>query len=92
MCQYQSECPTTRHRPGTKCPLRVSIENHNRKVDAENRGAMWGFIGLAVIAAGMFAYFWFYVRDGSTGIGIPALDDLLIRNPAMVMSFAFLRA
>lgn len=62
MCQYQSTCPTTRHRPGTKCPERTRIENHNRKVDAQNRANLIGaivVIGLIVVAG---AVFWFSQR------------------------------
>ena len=62
MCQYQPECPTTRHRPGTKCPVRVRIENHNRKVDEQNRQAVWALVVLLVIAGGAFAAWWFLLK------------------------------
>lgn len=76
MCQYQPECPRTRHRPGTKCPVRVSIENHNRKVDEQNRQALWALIVVVALAALAFAFWWFFMREGATGIGLPVLDDL----------------
>lgn len=78
MCQYQPECPTTRHRPGTKCPVRVSIENHNRKVDEQNRQAVWTLIIVVALAALAFAFWWFFIRESATGIGLPVLDDLLL--------------
>lgn len=82
MCQYQSECPTTRHRPGTKCPVRVGIENHNRKVDEANRGIGWGIAGLIVLAILVGAFVWFYAWEGATGSGIPFFDDLILGTSA----------
>ncbi len=68
MCQYQSTCPTTRHRPGTVCPERHRIQKHNRKVDehnrqvdAENRAALITVAVVVVIAAAT-AVWWFWLR------------------------------
>ncbi|MEB4615848.1 hypothetical protein [Leucobacter sp. M11] len=79
MCQYQSTCPTTRHRPGTQCPVRVSIEKHNRKVHEQNIRLLWTLVFVvAVLAIGLGLY-WFFLRDGALGIGIPAIDNLLMQ-------------
>lgn len=86
MCQYQPTCPTTRHRPGTRCPVRVSIENHNRKVDVKNRQAVWSLIVVLIIIAVAVAAYWFFLRPEATGMGIPALDNLLLRPALNVIS------
>ena len=92
MCQYQSECPTTRHRPGTQCPVRVSIENHNRKVDQQNRATIWGVVFLVVIAALVFSFYLLFIRSGATGIGVPAIDELFLSSPYAVGASALLSA
>lgn len=84
MCQYQSDCPTTRHRPGTQCPVRVGIQNHNRKVEAERLQTLWGIVVLVVILGVGFAAYWFLFRDGATGIGVPAIDELVNITPGLV--------
>lgn len=62
MCQYQSDCPTTRHRPGTKCPVRTRIENHNRKVDEQNRQGAIALLILIIVLGGAVAAWWFLLR------------------------------
>ena len=62
MCQYHSECPTTRHREGTQCPVIVSIEKHNRKVDEQNRQNVISLIVIGGIAIIGFAVYWFMFR------------------------------
>ena len=76
MCQYQESCPTTRHRPGTRCSVDVRIDNHNARVDAQNRQALIT-LGVLVVGLGIAAYFLFF-RDGATGIGIPAIDGIFL--------------
>lgn len=68
MCQYQSTCPTTRHRAGTVCPERLRIEKHNRKVeehnrqvDASNRANLIA-LGVFVVGIGAAAIWWFLLR------------------------------
>jgi len=49
MCQYNDRCPTTKHRPGTVCPLEVRDANRKRKQIAQ----LWS--GGIVLAIGLIA-------------------------------------
>ena len=55
MCQYTDRCPTTKHRPGTRCPVIVRQENQRRK--------LVGSLIAVLIMAAVFAavYFYFFV-------------------------------
>ena len=76
VCQYQDSCPTTRHRAGTKCPVEVRIDNHNARVDAQNKQAL-SALAVVVVMLGIAAYILFF-RERATGIGVPAIDQLFL--------------
>ena len=69
MCQYMAECPTTRHREGTQCPMLVrkqnrirKVEEHNKKIEDEALIAVWILIALLAVGAAGAAIYWFFVR------------------------------
>lgn len=48
MCQYNATCPTTRHRPGTVCPVEVRRENRERKAAGKLLGSALSLVGALV--------------------------------------------
>ncbi len=54
MCQYNDRCPTTKHRPGTVCPVEVRQRNEAAK-------ARHALILIGVMAIG-FGVYWLLIR------------------------------
>jgi hypothetical protein len=59
MCQYNATCPTTRHRPGTVCPVEVRRENRERRAAAKLWGAV---VALAFTAVSYGLVYLFVLR------------------------------
>ncbi len=59
MCQYNATCPTTRHRPGTVCPVEVRRENRERRVARQLWGAV---VALAIMAVTYGLVYWYVLR------------------------------
>lgn len=62
MCPYGSASPTTPHREGTKYPVIVGMNNHNRKVKKEGRQVKIVFFVLLAVAAPALSLYWFVIR------------------------------
>lgn len=58
MCQYNDTCPTTRHRPGTVCPVEVRARNR----EARQVRQLWGVVTVLAITAGTYGFWWFFIR------------------------------
>ena len=55
MCQYSERCPTTKHRPGTRCPVIVRRDNQNRKLASA--------LVLAIVMVAAFAIVYFLILN-----------------------------
>lgn len=76
MCQFTERCPTTKHRPGTRCPVEVRDKNREDKLIAQ----LWGLvIMVAVFGIGLGVH-WLYFRAEASGLGFAPLDDLFMSS------------
>ncbi|KUF05532.1 hypothetical protein [Leucobacter sp. G161] len=76
MCQFNERCPSTKHRPGTRCPVEVRNRNREDKLIAQ----LWGLvIMVAVFGIGLGVY-WLYYRAGASGLGFAPLDDIFFNS------------
>lgn len=58
MCQYNDRCPTTRHRPGTVCPVEVRDRNRARKQTAQ----LWSAVAVLAFALIALNVYWFFIK------------------------------
>lgn len=58
MCQFNATCPTTRHRPGTVCPVDVRARNRADKQVRQLWALAFGLAALLVMAGA----YWFFIR------------------------------
>ncbi|KAM9866728.1 hypothetical protein ACIFOC_00420 [Leucobacter aridicollis] len=57
MCQYNDRCPTTTHRPGTRCPVEVREQNRADKQREQLKGMAAVFS--VMLVAGVILWFVF---------------------------------
>lgn len=81
MCQYNDRCPTTRHRPGTQCPVEVRDRNREDRLVSQ----LWGLVVIVAIFGLALGYYWFYLREGATGLGFAPMDNLFLRSVTLTV-------